>query len=78
MTLSRIPAFMTMGITHLIPKTAPPSSDPAKYRPITSLPTLYKLLTSILTDKINQHLQENNILAEEQEGCRKDSQGCKE
>lgn len=73
-----LPPFLTYGLTYLIPKTRIPSSDPGKYRPITCLPTLYKLLTSILTDKIYKHLEDNNILSEEQKGCKRGSQGCKE
>lgn len=72
------PQFLTSGITYLLPKTTTPSADPARYRPITCLPTLYKLLTATIADKIYQHLQKNNLLDEEQKGCRKGSRGCKE
>lgn len=72
-----IPGFLTLGNTYLKPKDED-TMDPAKYRPITCLPTLYKLLTSIISQKINLHLTQNNIIAEEQKGCRKGSRGCKE
>lgn len=72
------PAFLTQGRTYLLPKTDPPSSDPSKYRPITCLPTIYKVFTGIIAEKIQGHLEQHNILAEEQKGCRKRSQGCKE
>lgn len=75
---SKIPPFMTIGVTYLLPKTTPASRDPALYRPITCLPTIYKLLTSILTDKISDHLDTNNIIAEEQKGSKRNSRGCKE
>ncbi|KAL0269065.1 UNVERIFIED_CONTAM: hypothetical protein PYX00_010800 [Menopon gallinae] len=52
--------------------------DPSKFRPITCLCALYKALTSCLTAKIYQHRDCNNLVAEEQKGCRKKSRGCKE
>lgn len=72
------PPFMTTGVTYLLPKTTPAHRDPSKYRPITCLPTLYKLLSGIIAEKIYKHMVSNNLLAEEQKGCRKYSQGCKE
>ncbi|CAH2016975.1 unnamed protein product [Acanthoscelides obtectus] len=73
-----IPEFLTTGVTYLIPKTEQYTADPAKYRPITCLSTAYKLLTAILADKVHNHLERNNLLDEEQKGCRKGSRGCKE
>lgn len=72
-----LPEFLTIGKTYLLPK-GEYSRDPAKYRPITCLCTLYKLLTSILSNKIYDHLHSNNIMTEEQKGCYKNSQGCKD
>lgn len=73
-----MPTFMTKGNTYLIPKTPECSADPSKYRPITCLPTVYKILTSIISNKIYAHLETNKLLDEEQKGCRKRSKGCKE
>lgn len=75
---SQMPTFFTQGMTYLIPKTSPAVSDPSKYRPITCLPTIYKLFTSVLTKKINNHLEKTQVIAEEQKGCRQGSRGCKE
>lgn len=72
-----MPPFLTQGVTYLIPK-GQDTRDPANYRPITCLPTLYKIITSIVARKIHQHCERYEILAEEQKGCRKSSQGCKE
>lgn len=72
------PEFLTAGVTYLLPKTTPATKDPSKYRPITCLPTVYKFLTGIISKKIYKHLTDNNLLAEEQKGCRKRSQGYKE
>lgn len=72
-----IPPFLTQGVTYLKPKDAD-TANPSKYRPITCLSTTYKILTAIITTKINTHLENNNIMAEEQKGCCKRSRGCKE
>ncbi len=58
--------------------------DPAKgkaadnYRPIACLPLIWKLLTGICADKIYDHLRDNNLLPEEQKGCRRKSRGTKD
>ncbi|XP_026323226.1 uncharacterized protein LOC113232673 [Hyposmocoma kahamanoa] len=72
-----IPDFITTGITYMLPKTKN-SSHPSQYRPITCLPTLYKILTSAIAIKINSHIEHHSIMAEEQKGCRRGHMGCKE
>lgn len=72
------PRFFTQGITYLLPKTQPPSPDPAQYRPITCLPTIYKLFTCIITNKVYKHIEKNHIMATEQKGCQRKAYGCKE
>lgn len=72
-----LPNFMTVGQTFLLPK-GKMSQDPAKYRPITCLSTMYKLLTACINDKIYEHCMANNILAREQKGCIRNTRGCKE
>lgn len=73
----RCPKFLMEGRTYIKPKTEA-TEDPANYRPITCLQTIYKIITSAITKKIAAHLSEYNILTEEQKGCKKRSQGCKE
>lgn len=53
----KMPHFLTKGITYLKPKSAN-TADPTQYRPITCLPTLYKILTSCITNKITNHLEQ--------------------
>ncbi|KAL0883753.1 hypothetical protein ABMA27_015858 [Loxostege sticticalis] len=72
-----LPEFLTKGITFMLPKSSK-TQDPSQYRPITCLPTLYKIITSCITHRINEHIELNNILSEEQKGCRKFHRGCKE
>jgi hypothetical protein len=74
---SLLPRFLTVGVSYMLPKSGP-ASDPKNYRPITCLPTLYKILTSVISSKLYTQLTENKILAPEQVGCHKGSRGCKE
>ena len=50
---------------------------PSKYRPITCLPTTYKLLTGIITDAIENHLTSQNLINQEQKGCTRGTSGTK-
>lgn len=74
---TKIPDFFTLGISHMLPK-GNNAANPKNYRPITCLPTIYKVLTGFLTRHIWKHVNESNILAPEQKGCRRDARGCKE
>ena len=46
-----VPRWFYTGITYLIPKTQDPES-PADYRPITCMPTLYKLVTKLVAREL--------------------------
>jgi hypothetical protein len=67
---NQLPPFMTLGITYLLSKDNN-TSNPAKYRPITCLPCLYKILTTVVSRKIQAHCTRYNIMTEEQKGCKK-------
>ena len=71
------PSWFTKGITYLHPKSNE-TENPKNYRPITCLSTLYKILTSIITERTYSFLDANNILPTEQKGCKKGSYGCKD
>jgi hypothetical protein len=71
------PDFLVQGITYLLPKGRD-CKEPSKYRPITCLCTIYKIYTACIAEEIYKHLETNKLLAEEQKGCIKTSQGCKE
>lgn len=71
------PDFLMEGTTYIKPKNSD-TQNPANYRPITCLQTLYKIITSTITHKIDLHLSEHAVLSEEQKGCKRGSQGCKE
>lgn len=74
---SLIPVFFTEGRTFMIPKNKE-THIASHFRPITCLPTMYKLLSSILKSKIYQHVTDKKILAEEQNGMKSKSRGSKE
>jgi hypothetical protein len=71
------PEFLAHGITYLKPKDSD-TKNPSKYRPITCLPTIYKIMTSCIKVIIYDHCQKLNILNEEQKGSVKECFGCKE
>ncbi|XP_054744487.1 uncharacterized protein LOC129248901 [Anastrepha obliqua] len=72
-----LPNFATLGTTYMIPK-CDEINDPSKFRPITCLPVIYKILTSCITNIFYEHIETHNLIAEEQKGCIRASQGCKE
>ncbi|XP_055380732.1 uncharacterized protein LOC129611562 [Condylostylus longicornis] len=71
------PETLCTGLTFMKPKNVT-NSDPLSFRPITCLNTFYKLTTTCITQMVEEHCSKNNIIAEEQKGCRKGSLGCKE
>ena len=71
------PAWLTNGTTTLLHKSGP-TNDARNYRPITCLPTYYKLITLMLTDKIYQHVVDSGILPPEQKGIMRKARGCKD
>ena len=77
-TTDEIPPWMTEGRTTLIMKDTKKGTIPSNYRPITCLPTLWKLMTSIISDSLYEHLEEQNILPAEQKGCSRESRGTKD
>jgi hypothetical protein len=72
-----IPKWLTAGATYLIPKNEHPG-NPKNYRPVTCLPTTYKLLTSITSRRMQKYMDEENLLSKEQKGCSSGTEGCKD
>ena len=73
-----VPAWMVKGRTVMIQKDPAKGKAVSNYRPIACLPLLWKLLTGIFADKIYDHLQVNDLLPDEQKGCRRNSRGTKD
>jgi hypothetical protein len=72
------PEWMTTGRTVLIIKDPSKGNLPGNYRPITCLPLMWKLLTGIISDKLYEHLESQNIIGNEQMGCRRCTRGTKD
>ena len=73
-----VPAWMTEGRTVLIMKDKNKGTVVGNYRPITCLPLMWKLLTSIFSEAMYEHLNSHGLLPNEQKGCRKNSRGTKD
>ena len=74
----RIPEWMTKGRTVLCQKDPTKGNEVGNFRPISCLPLMWKLLTSVLADSIYSYLEENELLPTEQKGCRRKSRGTKD
>ena len=68
-----VPEWLVKGRTVLIQKDPSKGTTVGNYRPIACLPMMWKLLTGIFVDKIYDHLLLNDLLPDEQKGCRKNS-----
>ena len=73
-----MPNWLIIGTTVLIQKDLDKEATPSNFRPITCLPTMWKILSGILANKILRHLTENCILCYEQKGARPFSRGTKD
>lgn len=69
--------WFTTGRVILIPKDQN-TQDPKNWRPIACLPTMYKVLTSVIANELYIHCDKNDIIAPEQRGCRRGARGCKD
>ena len=73
-----VPEWMTRGKTSLIMKDKEKGPIVSNFRPITCLPLMWKLLTSVLSDAMYEHLEGKGLLVDEQKGCRRKSRGTKD
>ena len=64
--------WLTEGVTFLIPKSED-TENFKNYRPITCLPTMCKVLTSVITERAYIFLESINLLPKVQKGCRRRS-----
>ena len=72
------PSWMTLGRTILALKDAAKGNSVDNYRPISCLPIMWKLLTGILSEDMYSFLEQENILTNEQKGCKRKSRGTKD
>ena len=73
-----VPGWMTRGKTSLMMKDTEKGPIVSNFRPITCLPLMWKLLTSVLADAMYEHLDGKGLLVDEQKGCRRKSRGTKD
>ena len=62
---NQCPEWLTKGLRFLIPKSKD-ANEANNYRPITCLSPLYRLLTSLITERIYVHLEGNELLPNKQ------------
>ena len=53
-------------------------NTPDNYQPITCLALMWKLVTGKICSQLYEHLEREQLLPEEQKGCRKKSGGTKD
>ena len=68
-----VSSWLTRERTSLLQKAKSKGNVVSNYRPITCLPLMWKLLTGVIEDQIYVHLDQENLLPEEQKRCRKGS-----
>ena len=73
-----LPEWMTVGRTILCQKDPTKGNEVSNFRPISCLPLMWKLMTSILANNMYAYLEENSLLPSEQKGCRRKSRGTKD
>ena len=72
-----IPNWLLKSKTILIQMNPAKGNAVRNYQPKASLNLLWKFKTGIIADKLYQHLQNENLLLEEQKCCRHTSSGTK-
>ena len=70
--------WMTFGKTVLCQKDPAKGSAVDNYKPISCLPLMWKLMTGMLAEMMHSHLERDNVLLSEQNGCHKGSCGTKD
>ena len=77
-TRGKLPDWMTSGRAVSLLKDKSKGNKVSNYRTITCLRLVWKLITGISADEIYNHLEENDLLPEEQKDCHRHSRGIKD
>ena len=73
----QIPEWLNAGVTFLIPKNEN-IENPKNYRPVTCLPTIFKLVTFVISRRMQKYyIDDENLIPKEQKGCYRGSKECK-
>ena len=54
------------------------TENPKNYRPVTCLPTMYRLITPVLSRRMQKYIDDENLIPKERKGCYRGSKGCKD
>jgi hypothetical protein len=73
----QIPEWLTAAVTFLVPKNEK-TDNPKNYRPVTCLPTIHTLFTSIISRRMQKYMEDENLMPKEQKVCCRGSKGCKD
>ena len=73
-----MPEWITKEKTNLIQKDPQKRNVTNNYRPITCLPTMWKILTAQIREKVYYLLICRGLFTEEQKRCRKGTRGIEE
>ena len=73
----KTPDWLVEGATNLLPKKEE-TWFPKNYRPIACLPTNFKILISVISDRLYSHQKKEAIMTPEQRGGKKDCYGCRD
>ena len=73
-----IPSWMTYGRTSLCQKDPAKGNSVENFRLITCLQFMWKLFTGIISEDMYCFMKNENLLPEEQKGCRRKSRGTKD
>jgi hypothetical protein len=73
----QIPELLRAGVTFLIQNNEN-TENPNNYRPVTCLPTIHKLMTSITSRRMQKYMDDENLMPKEQKGCCSGSKGYKD
>ena len=71
-------AWMIYGRTALCQNDQRKGNAVEDYRPITSLPLMWKLLTGMIAAETYNYLEREKLLPDEQKGCKRGSRGTKD
>ena len=72
------PEWITTGRTALDQKDKSKGNVASNYRPITCLPIMLRLLTSIISESLYNYLEETDTIPHQQKGCRRKCRGTKD
>ena len=70
--IGMVPEIWKKSIIHPIPKDSGCHTDPLKYRGLALQSCIFKLFCSILNERLVSHLNDKDIIVDEQNGFRKD------